>query len=103
MRLGRVACIPDSVEGLAEFRHRLVGGQGLVNLLVLCPGPDQIQANPLQPPLLKLQHFGGAVGQVNNPTGNDWSTVVYLDHNSPAVSQVRDLNVASQGKGRVGG
>jgi hypothetical protein len=76
MRLGRVACIPCSVDYLAKFRHGIVRGDGLVDCPALSPGLDQIQADALQATVFELQDLGCAIGEVDNTARYDRAAVV---------------------------
>src|SRR5579864_4215784 len=101
--LGRVAGIPVSVETLREFRQRgMIIGECLVSVFQVA-GVDQIQPYALQAALPEFQGLSGAIGQVDDPTGNDRSAVVDPDYDGPAIVQVRDPHVASHGKCQVSG
>src|SRR5579862_2914003 len=99
--LGDVVGIPASVMTLREFRQRrMVHGDGLVSRLYIAR-INQVQTDALQPSLFEFQGLGGAVGQVDDPAGNDRSTVVDPDDDSPAVTQVGHPDVASHRKRKV--
>ena len=53
---------------LAEFRQRVIGGYGLVDRPVMGRTPlHDIEPDPLQAALLKLQSLRRTVGKVDNP------------------------------------
>src|ERR1700758_1419055 len=101
--LGDVLGIAASVMTLREFRQRrMVHGDGLVGRLYIAR-IDQVQTDALQPTVLEFKGLGGAVGQVDDPAGDDWPQVVDPKNESPAVTQVGDPHVASHGKLEVSG
>src|SRR5579864_5350418 len=51
----------------------------------------------------ELQRLGCTVRQVDDPAGHDRSAVVDPDYHGLAVSQIRDLHIASHGKREVRG
>src|SRR5579862_9438957 len=62
MRWGRVVCIPSSVRRLVQFRHRMIGGYGLIDRPVMRRTRlHDIKPDPLQAALLELQSLRRAV------------------------------------------
>src|SRR5579862_7192534 len=96
MRWGRVVCIPSSVRRLVQFRQRVIGGYGLIDRPVMRRTRlHDIEPDPLQAALLKLQSLRRAVGKVNNAPLYDRSAIVHFYHHRSSVPQVRHPHIAS--------
>src|SRR3984893_13510851 len=98
---GSAAGLPASVDFLREFRQwGMVVGDRLVGRLKVA-GVDQVQTYALKAALLKLQRLSGPVGKVDNPAGNDRTTIVHTKEACPTIVQVRDPHIAPHGKFQV--
>src|SRR5579872_1634100 len=100
MRLGRAAVIPASLKVLRELRYRgMVIGDRLI-IRGLLAWAHQIQTYALQSMRLHLNRLGRTVRKVDNPSGNNRSTVIDSDHDGLPVPQIGDLYIASHRDGQ---
>ena len=61
------------------------------------PGGGQVETNPLEALILEIKHLGSAVGKVDNPARDDWSSIIDPDVDHSSVMQVGDAYPGSEG------
>src|SRR5438105_2317395 len=64
---------------------------------------NYVKAHPLQSLFSELQGASGAVGDIDDAAGDNRTTIINADRDSPSVVKVRHPHPATEGQGGMGG
>src|SRR6266481_1300942 len=95
MSRSRESGIQTSLEGLLQARYWAQNSDGLRLL-------HQVQADPLNAPVLQIEFPGSFVGLVDNAAVDHRTAIVDPDYERPAIAQVRDFHERPEGQGWMG-